>query len=67
MSRMAQNLTIDVGERVGAIEGEMGEVRRRVEGTAENVARTDDALNETDMACKFASHSLEVRLFSQDS
>ena len=56
---MAQNLTIDVGERVGAIEGEMGEVRRRVEGAAENVVRTDDALNETDMACKFASHSLE--------
>ena len=67
VSRMAQNLTTDVGERVGAIEGEMGEVRRRVEGTAENVARTDDALNETEVACKFASHSLEVGLFSQDS
>ena len=67
VSRMAQNLTTDVGERVGAIEGEMGEVRRRVEGTAENVARTDDALNETEVACKFASHSLEVGLFSQDN
>ena len=39
---MARNLTTDVGERVGAIEGEVGEVRRRVEGTAENVARTDN-------------------------
>ena len=56
---MARNLTTDVGERVGAIEGEVGEVRRRVEGTAENVARTDDVLNETDMTCKFARHNHE--------
>ena len=59
---------MDVGERVGAIEGEVGEVRRRVEGTAENVARTDDVLNETDLTCKFARHSHEdVGLFLHDS
>ena len=52
-SRTARNLTIAVGERVGVIEGGVGEVRRRVQGTAENVERADGALDEVELGCKF--------------
>lgn len=62
---MAQNLTTDVGERVATMEEEVGELRRRVEGTAENVARTEDVLNETELMCKFARHETSFKIYSQ--
>lgn len=51
-SRTARNVTTAAEERVEVIEGGVGEVRRRVQGTAENVERTGGALDEVELGCK---------------
>jgi len=51
-SRTARNLTTVAEERVEVIEGGVGEVRRRVQGTAENVERTGGALDEVELGSK---------------